>query len=95
MFEIDLVELTLCALAINSFLNIIIALSNKDFRKGNHISQIARLRGLMILPLILVPFFLFNRVIKSLVKNEKDQIKQEKLKTQVRKKNLKNRNRRK
>ncbi len=78
----------------NLIANIAITLLNKDFRNGNYTNQLTQLKGLWLV-FYLLPFFIFNKIIKSLVKDEKQQIRDNKLKERIRKKNLNNKNRRK
>ncbi len=95
MFGVDIFYLVCYSLIANTIINILICLFNKDFRNGNHISDLVQLKGLWLIVEILTPFFLFPKVINSLVKNEKEQARNEKLKSEIRKKNLNKMNRKK
>lgn len=94
MFELHLAEVFLYLIIGNTIINILIGLLNKDFRTGNHISDLSQLKGLWLIVEILTPFFLFPKVINSLVKNEKEQAREEKMKNEIRRKNLNNKKRR-
>lgn len=94
MFELNLAEVFLYLIIGNTIINILIGILNKDFRTGNHINQLLELKGMWLIIEVLTPCFLFPRVIKSIVKNEKEQAKEEKLKSEIRTKNLNNKNRR-
>ncbi len=95
MFGVDIFYLVYYSLIANTIINILIGLFNKDFRNGNHKSDLVQLKGLWLIVEILTPFFLFPKVINSLVKNEKEQARNEKLKSEIRKKNLNKKNRKK
>lgn len=94
MYRVNIFNLVFYSLIANTIINILIGLFNKDFRKGNHISDLAQLKGLWLIVEILSPFFLFPKVINSLVKNEKEQAREEKMKNEIRRKNLNNKKRR-
>lgn len=74
MFGLSIIEGCFYIFFFNFIINILISLLNKDFRNGNHFGQILQLKIIGYLPWLIVPFFLFFYVIKSLVKNEKYQL---------------------
>ena len=76
----------ICLIIINVIANIFISLLNKEFRNGNFSNQLAQLKGLWLI-FYLLPFTMFNNIIKSLVKDEKHQIRENKLKEKIRNKN--------
>ena len=67
MFGVDIFYLVYYSLIANTIINIFMMFLNKDFRNGNHISDLAQLRGLWVVFIVLTPFFLFPKVISILI----------------------------
>lgn len=60
MFGVDIFYLVYYSLIANTIINIFMMFLNKDFRNGNHISDLAQLRGLWVVFIVLTPFFFIS-----------------------------------